>query len=281
MNRTGTSRSSDHAIMSKHALRPSGARVPTDAAVRGRGRAMRRHAWVLLVFAGSLLHSPSGARAQSTGIVRLFIDPGQDFEFVLDHKYRMQQREVKLAEGPHHFTFWAPKHRMVDTTLTVVPNTVSTFTLRLPLSIEYTLWENDLSHYKQQVVLARGGFMAATVGFGAWTAINFFQYKKAKDQLQDDEALYSLLSSPRAITEMKEVTLPADKDEFRKQRTELYIGGGLTLVAAGMTWWMFEKTRDRSIPQFEDKEKIKFDGLVWLPSPHGDTWLAGLTIPLR
>lgn len=223
----------------------------------------------------------TGAHGQSTGTIRLFIEPGHDFEFVLDHKYRMQQREVKLSEGAHHFTFWAPKHRMVDTTLIVAPNMVSTFTLRLPLSIEYTMWEGDLAHYKRQVVLARGGFMAATVGFGAWTAINFFQYSKANDKLKDDEALYGLLSSPRAISEMKSVTLPADKDEFKQQRTELLISGGLTLVSAGMTWWMFQKTRDRSIPQFEDKEKIKFDGLVWLPSETGDTWMAGITVPLR
>ena len=234
-----------------------------------------------LCLTSSHLLISTSANAQNTGTLRLFIEPGNNYEFVLDHKYRMQQREVKVTEGPHHFTFWAPKHRMVDTTLIAAPNAVTTFTLSLPYSIEYTMWQDDLSRYKRQVVLARGAFMAATVGFGAWTAINFFQYKKAHDQLVDHEAMYDLLTSPRAITDMKEVTLPADKDEFKKQKTELLISGGLTLVSAGMTYWMFNKTRDKSIPQFEDHEKMKFDGLVWFPSPQGDTWLAGVTIPIR
>ena len=101
------------------------------------------------------LDRPSCLR-QTTGTLRLFIDPGNDFQFVLDHKYRMQQREVTLAEGPHDFTFWAPKYRMIDTTITVVANTVNSFTLRLPVSAEYMAWQREMSRYKRQVVLGRG-----------------------------------------------------------------------------------------------------------------------------
>ena len=36
------------------------------------------------------------------------VDPGHDFEFIVDHKQRMQQREVKLTEGLHSFSLWAP-----------------------------------------------------------------------------------------------------------------------------------------------------------------------------
>ena len=43
--------------------------------------------------------------AQSAGKLRLMIDPGAGYQFVLDKKYRMQQREVELSTGPHHFTF--------------------------------------------------------------------------------------------------------------------------------------------------------------------------------
>lgn len=222
--------------------------------------------------------------SQSTGTLRLFIEPGHDYQFVLDHKYRMQQREVTLGEGPHHFTFWAPKHRMVDTTLSVAPNTVTTFTLRLPVSAEYMAWQRDVAKYKRQVVLGRGLPLAATVGFGVWSVVALTDHKAAYDQLNDDEALYASARSPREIEELKNETLPADKDEFDRTKGQFVLAASLTAVSAGITIWMFHKTRGRQVPVFEDKEKVRFDGLVWVPpafGPSDGVFMASFTIPLR
>lgn len=234
---------------------------------------------LLLVWAHG--HMAPCSQGQSTGTLRLFIEPGHDFQFVLDGRYRMQQREVTLAEGPHHFSFWAPKHRMIDTTVTVIANTVTSFMLRLPVSAEYMAFEREVAAYKRQVVLGRALPLTATIGFGAWSIVNFFQYRTAHEQLRDDEAMYASLTSPRTIAELKDVTLPADQDELAKQETELIISGALTVASAAATYWIFKRTKDRPVPRFEDREKVKFDGLVWVPSSTGGQWMAGLTIPLR
>ena len=93
--------------------------------------------------------------------------------------------------------------------------------------------------------------------------------------------MYPSLTSPRAIAELKDVTLPADKDELAKQEDQFILSAGLTAASAALTFWMFHRTKGREIPQFEDKEKVRFDGLVWVPTTTGGTWAAALTIPLR
>ena len=223
----------------------------------------------------------TGSYAQSTGKIRLFIEPGHNYQFVLDDKYRMQQREVELMEGPHRFSFWAPSYRVVDTTLTVVPNTVTTFTMRLPLSNEYLAWQREVATFRRQVVISRALPAAASVGLAAWSMVSFFKHRTAHQQLQDDELLYSSLTSPRAIQELKDETLPASKEELKNTRTMFTISTGLFALAAAGTAYAFIRTRGRQMPMFEDKEKIKFDGLVFVPSRDGNVWAAGITIPLR
>ena len=65
----------------------------------------------------------SAVQAQTSGKLRLVVDPGDSYEFVLDHQFRMQKREVELLTGPHHFSFWAPERSIVDTTITMAGRT--------------------------------------------------------------------------------------------------------------------------------------------------------------
>lgn len=243
-----------------------------------------RYMLVAIVLAWVHVDMATCSNAQTTGVLRLFIDPGHDYQFVLDGKYRMQQRELTLGEGPHRFTFWAPKHRMVDTVLTVAPNTVTTFTMRLPVSAEYLAWQREVAKYKREVVLGRGLPLLATVGTGAWTVLNLRKYKAAHDQLKDDEALYASARSPREIDELKDVTLPADKDELARWKSRTIISSACFAVSAATTLWMFHRTKGKAIPQFEDKEKVRFDGLVYVPRLYPgseDIWFATLSFPLR
>ena len=61
-----------------------------------------------------------------------------------------------------------------------------------------------------------------------------------------------------------------------------WVSGGLT-AASGAAWWYLRKARaERKPPVFEDKERARFEGLVWTPDANGQgLWLAGFTIPLR
>ena len=58
------------------------------------------------------------------------------------------------------------------------------------------------------------------------------------------------------------------------------IASGFTLVSAGVTWYIRGRTARWEAPHFDDPEKVRFDGLSWMPGPNGGSWAAGLTIPL-
>ncbi len=221
------------------------------------------------------------ALAQEQGRVRFFVDPGDDFSFVLDNKYRLQQREISLSPGPHTFTFWAPRHAMVDTSFTVIADSLSILTLRLPLSLEYIDHQRELHRFRRKQLLTRSLPAAATAGVGIWAVAGFFAYRNAHNDLQDLEKEYADLQVPRAIAQLKEQEIPAAKETFKDKRTAFFIAGGLFAAGLAGTIHAFRSTAHREVPVFEDKEKLRFEGLVWAPGAQGGTWAAGISLPLR
>ena len=219
--------------------------------------------------------------AQRTGTVRLFVDPGNDYSFVLDGKYRMQERELTLSEGQHTFTLWAPQRAMVDTTFDVIRDSLSVLTVRLPYSVEYVAYTQELSRYRKENFLTRSIPAVVTLGLGIWSGIQYGNYRSAYNDLNALNDSYADLSVPRQITELKQEQIPAAQDELGQQRTLFFVSAGLFTAGVVGTWMAFQKTKTRAIPRFEDKEKLRFDGLVWIPGPQGGTWAAGLTIPVR
>jgi hypothetical protein len=223
----------------------------------------------------------SKVHAQGTGTLRLLVDPGDSYQFVLDGKYRMQEREVKLMEGPHTFTFWAPTRSMVDTVLRVVPDKTTEVWIRLPHSPEYMTYTQELQQLKKEQWMGRVLPSAVTLGTGIWAISSYVNYKDAGEQLEADEALYNSSASPNDLRRLKEEEVPAHQQEFKDARTMLYVSGGLFVASAAFTTWSIIKASKKPAPTFEDKEKIKFDGLVWVPDRRGGTWAMGLTIPIR
>ena len=220
--------------------------------------------------------------AQTVGKLRLMVDPGNNFQFVLDHTYRLQQREVELATGPHHFSFWAPERMVLDTTLIVTENTMREVLIRLPFSPEYRAYQEELRVLKKRMWLEVALPSALTLGAGILTYSAYRQYKTSHDQLSADEAAYRSGADPAQLAGLKEDVIPRHKDEFKDKRGVFFVSAGLlTAVAAGSAW-MIVRYNKRSDPKFFDREKVKFDGLVWLPSPGSEgLWLAGLHVNLR
>ncbi|MBK9287815.1 MAG: hypothetical protein IPN38_09035 [Flavobacteriales bacterium] len=223
----------------------------------------------------------TSAQAQGTGTLRFLVDPGNNYSFVLDGKYRMQEREMKLLEGPHTFTFWAPTRMMVDTVLRVLPDRTTDVLLRLPYSPEFVAYQRELAQVKKEQWVGRVLPSVVTLGTGIWAAISFANYKDAHDQLQADEDLYNSSASPNQIERLKSTDLPTHQEDFKQARTTFAISGGLFVASAAFTTWSIIKASRKPMPTFEDKEKVKFDGLVWVPDRRGGTWAMGLTIPIR
>ena len=224
-----------------------------------------------------LLLLPFGLRAQTVGKLRLTVDPGSNYSFVLDRKFRMAQREVELSAGPHHFTFWAPQRRMLDTTLTVEPGRTREIWVRLPYSAEFVAYERELVRQKNQNWLRMVLPSALTLGTGILAWSGWRRYKEANDRLEDDLQLYRSSSDPAELEDLRTLVIPANKDAFKdRQRAFFLAAGAFTAVAAASTWMVVRTARQKA-PTFHDAEKVKFDGLVWLPAPGGrGMWLTGM-----
>ncbi len=217
--------------------------------------------------------------AQSTGTVRMLIDPGHDFEFVVDRKYRMQQREVKLGEGLHHFSVWAPERTVVDTSVFVVADRHTELVMRLPYSAEYVAYRDALVRYQNARKLRV--LSPVLLGAGAlWAGLSYSAYTKAHDQLESDRRAYGTSTDPGRIADLKNERIPEHKADFKRARTSLILGSSLTALGAGVCWYVRHRTKDLTAPEFEDKERIRFEGLTWIDTQRGGVLAAGVSIPL-
>ncbi|MCB0793882.1 MAG: hypothetical protein KDB88_04025 [Flavobacteriales bacterium] len=241
-------------------------------------RTVLAHIGCVAVLSGLLVREAEG---QSTGKVRLLVDPGDTYEFILDGTYRLQKREIELIEGPHRLQVWAPTRSIVDTTIQVKGGENMELLLRLPYAAEYGQYQQEMARFRRQQWLQRALPAAVTVGTGAFAVGSFLRYRNAYNDLQDAEASYATESVPREVTQLKEVTLPDRKDELQRSRTTFFVAGGVFALSAAATIYAFLRTGNVEPPAFQDKEKVRFDGLVWVPGPTGGTWAAGATIPLR
>lgn len=227
-----------------------------------------------------LLLTGTLSMAQSTGRLRLIMEPAGQTEYLLDGQFRMRDREVSLMEGPHRFVFWAPERRMLDTVLTVVAGGTNDVRISLRYSEEYIQWRKQAEQYETQ---RRWGLYAPPVvaaGAAAWMVVSYMNYSQAHRELDDLEEAYAASTDPGEISSIKSEDIPAAKDDFAKARTQTIVASSLFVVSAGATWYLRRKLSSRTSPVFEDKERTRFEGLVWVPGGTGGTWMAGLSIPL-
>ena len=218
--------------------------------------------------------------AQSTGTLRMLIDPGHDFSFIVDKKHRMQQREITLTEGLHDLTIWAPTRRIVDTAVFVIANRTSDLVVRLPYSEEYVDYRTELGRYQTKKRWVRSAPIFALAGGLVWTGIAIGKYGNARDVLEADQKEYDINVDPTAINSLKEETIPQHNDDLKQARTNLYAASAFTALSAAATYYVSRRTAKWSRPVFDDKEKVRFDGLAWLPGSQGGLFMAGLSIPL-
>lgn len=233
--------------------------------------------WLLLL-TWFLQTTTSTCAAQSTGTVRMLIDPGHNFQVVVDSKYRMQRREVELGEGLHHFALWAPERVVVDTAVFVVADRTTDLVVHLPYSTEYTNYRNALVRYQN----ARKLRVIAPVVVGAgilWSGLSYAAHNKAHDQLQADRALYDTSTDPGLIAELKKERIPAHNAAFERARKSLIMGSAFTALGAGLFWYVRHRTQGLTVPVFEDKERIRFEGLTWIGGHQGGVF-AAVSIPL-
>ena len=98
--------------------------------------------------------------------------------------------------------------------------------------------------------------------------------------LEADRETYEIDVRPASIRTLKETTIPAHNEDLRKARTGVYTALGTSAICGAITYYLYRRSAKWDKPVFEDKQKVVFDGLVWLPSERGGMFHAGITIPL-
>ena len=234
---------------------------------------------VFMVIAGtSMAQSPDSAE------VKFWVQPYNQVEYILDGVERLKQVEypaARFTEGDHRLIFWAPHCSILDTTLHVVGGVDMALRKVLKQTPEYLAYKREQSHVWLKKAAWRGLPLLFTVGFG----IKSFSDKNAHDQAYDDlHALrdsYSTMVLPSAIEMAKTKTIPAAQEELDATRRQLTMSLALCGVGAVATVYGFIRAGKLSYPEYEDKERIRFDGMAWIPTAQGGMYLAQLSIPLR
>ena len=232
-----------------------------------------------MVIAGTAM-----AQSQDSAEVRFGVHPYNQVEYILDGVERLKQVEypaARFTEGDHRLLFWAPNCSILDTTLHVVGGVDMTLRKALKQSPEYLAYKRERSHVWLQKAMWRSLPLLFTVSFG----IKSFSDKKAHDQAYEDLHVlrdnYATMLSPNDIELAKTKTIPAAQNELDATRRQLTMSLALCGVGAAATVYGFIRTGKLSYPEYEDKEKIRFDGMAWIPTAQGGMYLAQLSIPLR
>lgn len=233
---------------------------------------MMKRGWLILVAVVFGL----GAVAQK-GEIQLNISPQRSMEYVLDGRERLNNRALVLPAGEHRFTFWAPDRKILDTTLTIIADTSIAFYKTLTPTEAYLTYQRDLKRIKHQRLFLRSLPVLATAVCAISTVNARKENNEAYDALVAAEEAYPTFRDPGIIATHKATVLPRlqrEQDEAnRKLRTTLAV----TSVAALATVWCFIKAGNLEEPVYEDKERIRFEGLVWLPGQRGGNLHVGLT----
>ncbi len=229
----------------------------------------------------ALLGHGSQLYGQSSGQLKFTFEPDKGMEYVLDGKYRMSEHETTLIEGAHRFTFWAPERSMLDTTINVLPDVSTEVFVRLRYTQDFVDHRKAAQRYERNKRWATYLPPVIVVGAATWAATSLVNLSKADQDLSDLAASYSTSSDPAGIQRLKYDEIPAAKTDLSSARTQAYVASGVFVVSLAGTLWLRHRMANSTAPVFEDKEKVRFDGLVWIPGASGGTWAGGVSIPLR
>lgn len=221
---------------------------------------------------------PLLSMSQQTGKLRLFVDPGHSFLVRAGSGAPQSTRMLELPVGPQRLRLWAPGYQVLDTTANVLPDLTTDLTARLRMSAEYAAHKREVMRFERKRRTARTIPMIATIGSTLWTLTAMKKQNDAHDELKDLEAEYDRLAHAGRIADLKEKAIPDAKQAFASARNNLILASSLTAVSLGTTVFMFMRTAKWQRPQYDDKQRVIFEGLAMLPADQGMMFHLNLAI---
>jgi hypothetical protein len=220
--------------------------------------------------------------AQEQGTVQLLVQPWHRVQLILDGKERISQvSELKLSGGMHNLRFWSPGFMMWDTSLTVEPGQVIMLRKVLVHSPEHKRYQDEHSAMARKKAFWKYVPSAATLCLGIFALKAKSSHDAAYEHLHELEADYAFNNVPSAIRVLKQTEIPEAQIELDRTRKVMVTRIALCGAAAAATVYGFIHAHRLKYPDYEDREKTRFEGIVWVPGSEGGTWYAGITLPIR
>lgn len=233
-------------------------------------------------FAVTILCFPVMAAQAQQGELLLLVHPMEHAEYILDGKERRKAASqwLRLDVGEHRFTCWAPDHRIWDTTLHVRADERIEVRKRLAWSDEYLAYRKSSAAVGRSRLLWKGLPLLGTLVAGGLTLNARARHQEAYDELKALEASYGTLTSRAGIAYLKTTDLPEAGQRVDGTRRTLVVNGAITCVAALATVYGFWRASRLERPRYEDKERLRFEGLAWAPPVYGTPGQLGLILSL-
>jgi hypothetical protein len=237
----------------------------------------RAAAVALFTFAHFLIVTFSSAQ----GTVRYFINPADRIEEKLDGKLQSRVATRQLDPGAHRFTFYAKGFQLLDTVVNIEQDAI--------LDLRYVLKvDPDHQRFRDAEKVRQNGRVlwvytpaAFTVGGLAWTLNAMKKESEAYDALKASEASYSTLNSPSQVQALKDEVIPSQEQALEDAQRAVLTASVFTGTMAAVTIYGLIRSSHRKVPAFEDRQKLRFDGIAWVPNGSSGIMLAGLTVLLR
>lgn len=205
---------------------------------------------------------PSATSFGQKGKIKFVVIPSDEYYFILDGKERFKTNVVELEPGRHTFKFWAPMREIMDTAFTIKSDTLIVRYLKIPYTQQFAKYREQMDLIEMRRKWMRLPTTVFAVGNLFYTSAKWAQVHRKHTELMDRYENYPSLTEPALVSDSKSRMLTL-KDELARNKTQLFVSAGTLAASTAISYWLIRKAANIEEPNYEDKNKVIFDGLTW------------------
>ncbi|MGV9012760.1 MAG: hypothetical protein ACOH13_09220 [Flavobacteriales bacterium] len=231
-----------------------------------------------------MIAAAAQGQAGDSAEVKFLVQPFGQVEYILNGNERLKEVLVPAARfpsGDHRLYFWAPNCSILDTTLHIEAGKDMELRKVLKQTPEFLAYKKESFHTGLEKALWRGLPLIFTVGFGLKGISDRKAHDQAFEELHSLRDSYATINSPSTLAGLKSVAIPAAQAELDATRRRMTTSFALFSIGVLATVYGLIRSGKLTYPQYEDKEKVHFEGLAWVPTANGGMYLAQIRVPIR
>ena len=220
--------------------------------------------------------------SQDIGELKFTINPGHEYQVKVNGDTIWSDRFIELPVGEHQIEVWSPGYLPFDTTINVSADQTIEVFKELDMRDDYRVFlatrEQSIYSHNRKVTAS---FVLTMVGT-AYTGFHFFRMRKDYNELPELRNLYET-SSLTAVVQESKVKYYNTREDFFNKRQSFRISAALTVLSAGLTFYLVEQRRKDLLPVYEDNYKPHFEsvGLGLIPVEEDDSFIPSFALKFR